>query len=1072
MEERINQLDFLMKAYCLKKYALTFLVLVLSFAVTTFANTSDAFEEEATFSTFNDNSERNNNELTCPIVLFIEPLGAICMDSSVNPFSLTVTIQGSDGTGFGIWSGPGIIDPVIGIFDPSDASANIGNNLITYTFIENGCVIAENTIITLNLPPDASFSVDSPICANYFSNVVSVNTPGGNYAWDFNGGSANAGNNEGPYEVSWPTEGAYTISLIVTDQNGCSSSESQPVEVRNPLAAPEIDCYSTTTEIVFSWSDVPDALGHEILLINGPSGVEDLNIYSVIDLMPGGDSVTLQVSALGPQPCGNSVTEKTCYTKDCPSLTINMQPVQDICLYPGTSNIELTANIENYDAPGIWSGIGVVDPEGVFDPNHPSLNNGPNKILVTFTEDACVYKDSLIIDVFDLPVVNAGTTDEITCANTQISLSGNAWGSNLVYNWTGPGIVSGFNSLLPDVDHPGTYYLSVTDTFSTCMASDSVIITIDNNVPLADAGDDKAITCDSASISLQGNSSSGQNFQYIWHGPGININNVNDQNPVVSIPGFYILQVLETVNNCYSPRDSVYVAENIEAPLTEVTQAIDVVNCEIMSNQLIGNTIPNGAYQWFDPTAQLVGNNNSLIAGTQGNYIYSITDLQTGCVGFDSIIVGEDVPYPLVNLSVSGPLDCENKEVILDGSNSFSGANIIYSWTDLNGGIVNGHATNIATVTHPGNYIFSILDTINNCSNESNGLVLEIRNEPIAIINDPDEIDCNLLKITLDGSNSRGIEQLNYQWINNSNQIAQDPIITVSTEGTYTLIVSNVFSNCSDTSSVEVFYNSPPIERVGIDVSSPSCYGENDGILVFDSIIGGTPSYLFSIDGGQNFVSYNQFYNIQSGIIDFIIEDAKGCQWDTSLVVIEPVNLNLNIGDDLILQMGDTLNLNAVFNIPQSQIDTIIWYPADILNCASAGDCFEVSAQPLTPFYARATLIDLNGCIVQDRIKVEIDKEQIAYVPNIFSPNGDNKNDRFTIYAGNTVKQIKHFSVYNRWGKIIYENTNFLPNDPAYGWDGTLNGKPLGPDVFVYWAEVELVDGQKTIFKGEVTLIK
>ncbi len=55
---------------------------------------------------------------------------------------------------------------------------------------------------------------------------------------------------------------------------------------------------------------------------------------------------------------------------------------------------------------------------------------------------------------------------------------------------------------------------------------------------------------------------------------------------------------------------------------------------------------------------------------------------------------------------------------------------------------------------------------------------------------------------------------------------------------------------------------------------------------------------------------------------------------------------------------------------------------------------------------------------------------------------------------------------------MIYAGSNFLPNDPAFGWDGTLNGKPLKPDVFVYWAEVELADGEKTFFKGEVTLLK
>ncbi len=1085
MVERIKKIGFINEAFFEKKHTLVLLALFLFPVLTVFAKTARTIGNEnsdLSFSNsenniyllpFSDDSQRNNKGTSCPIVLFIEPLADICIDSAISPFQLTVTIQGSDGSGFGVWSGGGIIDPVNGVFDPLDSLAIIGDNLITYTFIENGCIIAENTTITLHGPPDASFSADSPLCTNDFSNIIAVSTAGGHYEWNFSGGNINAGNDEGPYEISWLSADSYLVSLVVTDQHGCTSSESQTIEVEKPLDIPIIDCFSTTTEIVFNWNDVPDALDHEVLLLNGPVGIEDLNLYSVSNLMSGGDSVTIQVSAVGPLPCGNSVAVKTCYTNDCPPLVVNIQPVPDICLDGTVSNIELEANIENYDAPGIWSGNGIIDEVvGIFDPHDPSINYGPNKIFVTFTEEACGYKDSITINVFEVPIADAGVADEITCAIKEIALTGNAIGTNLEYNWTGPGIVSGFNSLFPVINQPGTYFLKATDTLSSCAFKDSIVVTIDHNVPIADAGNDKEITCDSSTVVLEGSSSFGQNFQYIWHGPDINAGNLNDQNPVVSIPGYYVLEVLETVNDCYSPKDSVYVAENTQAPLADITQAIDVVNCEILSNHLIGNTILNGAYQWFDESSQLLGNSSSLVAGEQGFYIYSITNTQNGCVGFDTIIVAENISYPTASLSVSGSLDCDTKEVILDGSNSFYGQNIVYSWTSSTNGIVDGFNANIAVVVSPGNYNLTVLDTLNNCSNEIAGTVLQVFNEPTAIIRNLGEIDCNLSEVDLDGSGSVGIDSLNYQWLYHNTIVGQEPIVSVSNSGNYSLIVSNMNSNCADTSFIKVAYNAPPIEHVDIDISTPSCYGENDGILVFDSVVGGTPYYLFSIDGGQNFVSFNQFYNIESGHFDFIIKDAKGCQWDTSLIVEQPTELNLDIGDDLVLQMGDTLTLSASFNIPENQVDTIIWYPNDILHCSLEGECYEVFGQPTNSFYARAALIDLNGCIIKDKIKIELDKERIAFVPNIFSPNGDNKNDKFTIYAGNSVKQIKHFSVYNRWGKTIYEGTNFLPNDPAYGWDGTLNGKPLGPDVFVYWAEIELIDGQKTIFKGEVTLIK
>ena len=57
-------------------------------------------------------------------------------------------------------------------------------------------------------------------------------------------------------------------------------------------------------------------------------------------------------------------------------------------------------------------------------------------------------------------------------------------------------------------------------------------------------------------------------------------------------------------------------------------------------------------------------------------------------------------------------------------------------------------------------------------------------------------------------------------------------------------------------------------------------------------------------------------------------------------------------------------------------------------------------------------------------------------------------------------------------GELVFENADFQPNDPAFGWDGFYKGKKMNPAVFVYYAEVEFIDGVVELYKGDVTILK
>ena len=64
-------------------------------------------------------------------------------------------------------------------------------------------------------------------------------------------------------------------------------------------------------------------------------------------------------------------------------------------------------------------------------------------------------------------------------------------------------------------------------------------------------------------------------------------------------------------------------------------------------------------------------------------------------------------------------------------------------------------------------------------------------------------------------------------------------------------------------------------------------------------------------------------------------------------------------------------------------------------------------------------------------------------MPNVFTPNGDGKNDEFRV-AYRSLREY-HIWVYNRWGKLVYES-----EDPAKGWDGTINGRAAAAGAYFY----------------------
>jgi large repetitive protein len=109
----------------------------------------------------------------------------------------------------------------------------------------------------------------------------------------------------------------------------------------------------------------------------------------------------------------------------------------------------------------------------------------------------------------------------------------------------------------------------------------------------------------------------------------------------------------------------------------------------------------------------------------------------------------------------------------------------------------------------------------------------------------------------------------------------------------------------------------------------------------------------------------------------------------------------------------------------------------------------------------------LNGCTgspVKYKINVvPLDKD--VFVPNVFSPNADGKNDVLYVYGNYIDKMEMH--IFNQWGQQIKVITSL-----SEGWDGKYKGKPQPVGVYAYTLRVVLSGGRTISMKGNITLLR
>ena len=245
-----------------------------------------------------------------------------------------------------------------------------------------------------------------------------------------------------------------------------------------------------------------------------------------------------------------------------------------------------------------------------------------------------------------------------------------------------------------------------------------------------------------------------------------------------------------------------------------------------------------------------------------------------------------------------------------------------------------------------------------------------------------------------------------------------------------------------------------------------SCYGSRDGmILIFDEQ-GGTGAYTYSFDNGQ-FQSDGLKNGFSAGVYPIAVRDANGCEWTGEATLQNPPELDVFLGGNAIINLGESYSINLQVN---QEINGILWESADTSLCMN---CLDPIVYPTKSGTYKVTVGNMEGCIASDQILIQVKNDRRIFIPNIFSPNGDGSNDLLHPFSSSEVQDIAMFRVFNRWGELIYEKKDVDTFSNLEGWDGiTKEGRDAPPGVYLYYVEVAFKDGSSEVLTGDVSLVR
>ncbi|MGB4935982.1 MAG: PKD-like domain-containing protein [Ferruginibacter sp.] len=936
---------------------------------------------------------------------------------------------------------------------PSFTAVNVTNApvtaTITVTSSANGCTgIVKSFTITVNPTPDVVQPPDQTLCNGAATNSINFSgaISGTVYNWTNNNtsiGLAATGTGDIPSFTAinnGNTAATATITVLPTIYGCTGAAQSFTITV-NPtpdVVQPpnQVLCNAATTNAInfsgavggtlFSWSNDNTSIG---LAANGTGDIPSFNAVNVTNA-PVIVIITVTPSANG---CTGSVR----------SFTITVNPTPD-----------------------------------VVQPPDQTLCNGSATNSVNFTGAV------------------GGTAFNWTNNNTSIGLAA-----------TGTGDIPSFTAINIS-NAPATATITVTPSANGCPGVPrSFTITVNPTPDVVQPVDQ--ILCNGAATNAVHYTGAVSGTLFSWSNNntsiGLAANGTGDIPSFTAInvtnsPVTATITVTPSANNCTGTVKSFTITVN---PTPDVLQQPNQILCNGTATSSINFTgaVSGTAYNWTNNNTSIglaatgIGDISSFtainISNTPVTATITVTPSANGCAGIPKSFTITVNPTP----DVIQPAD----QVLCNGATtnaiSLTGAvsGTAFNWTNTNTSIglaANGIGdissfTAVNLTNAPITATITVTPAANSCTGPVQSFTITVNPTP-DVVQPADQTLCN--GVTTNAVNFTGaVSGTGFNWTNDNTSIG----LAASGSGDIPAFTASNVTNDPVTATITVTPSAngcPGVAQRFIITVNPTpnvvqptdqkiCEGSATNAILFSGTVSGTsynwtnsdPSIGLSSSGTGNIPSFRAVNPDSLPVISTItvIPSARGCNGIPKITTIRvDPNPKVNLGPDLTLSTGTVINLNAA--IQNGPIANWAWIPGTGLSCTN---CPSPVLNVTNDVSYNVTVSNIYGCVARDNISIfTFCKNSQVFVPNAFTPDGDGLNDVLMVRGKGIF--VKTFRIFNRWGQLVFEKTNFNPNDKQYGWDGRVRGIMATPDVFVYTAEVICDNGIMYTYKGNTTLLK
>ncbi len=752
-----------------------------------------------------------------------------------------------------------------------------------------------------------------------------------------------------------------------------------------------------------------------------------------------------------------------------PNVSIDLVGPQGICV---GDTVVLIANNNVGDMNLQWTPANsVADPNGPLTQAFPT---SPTTYTASVEVSGCVATDTITIDVDEFVFPELFVEDTVICQNYSVDL-GEDIDTALVtttYEWMPhSGLSDPYASgPIATPDASTLYVLTATSAHGYCSQQDSVLISVlpaDVNI-LPDA--DSIFLCLGDTINLVAEVSTILG-DFGWM-PAEGLSSTTEYNITAGpTESRWYYASLQTAN-CFVV-DSVFIkVDSLPEDMTITAMPDKPVYCEgevvtLVSPVFEPAHFPDITHQWTPENVFYESPDSlyNIVLIAQDTTLLIRETVNGGCMQKDSfnLIV---LPTQTVQIAPSDTTICFGESVTFEVLEPQGFDAVTWSGNNLS---CNDCPNPVATPAVSGDYTASV--EFMGCPSQGKASV-EVLPQPQFQLTSQTSI-CEGESVQL---NLIADPNATYQWTSSDGTFSSTeptPVVSPTEQTTYFLSIS-----AFDCAAVEAQVTIDVIKDYELTLSEGGTVCAGDPFTL-TAEVGGTPGTFTWSPGGKTTPEITVTPDTTT-TYTVTFQDAAGCFAPKSASATVTVVPNFSI-DSLVAIPSENIFegteiLLTAYSTPINLTDPMYdWYvngtledqtriPSTVIVAPEVAD-----QDPNNPDVEAVTfsvnIQDAFGCTDEAAITLLINEVQVS-IPNVFTPNGDEVNDFFNIVFNGGDPEIVEFRIYNRWGKVVYDN-----DSPSTGWDGRINGDPAPSDVYVYYV-VYRVAGQEFVLKGDVTLLR